>query len=297
MRANVWEDVAIMLDDTPGLVNFNYIDALMLKTGKTPLFLAVELCLEGECDISNVEFLLSKGADPNKSSLYEGNSCLPIYLCTTAPKRKVDLALAIATLLLAQGTNLNSYELLENSIKRMIAYQADDYDETMVKFICQNGCFKRQLQRGLMLVVTINRPWVPKVVDCLLRLGAYIYSLGSELTTPLRAAKLYNTRGAEMVRRANDLITMAKNVKDFEYAVHHEIRLDTYVLQWKSYVNNFKQVLKRIQRNERNGFLAMKHPSSTAARLPEDVFGQVMKFITSAIASRRVDSWLSLSEF
>lgn len=292
IRENMWEDVALLLDEKPGLVNFNYIDGAMLNKGKTPLFLTVELCLNGSCDIQWVDYLLRKGADPNKSNLYEGCQCTPLYLCTTTPVRMIKVAYAVATMLLSQGSNVNMYDLFENSIRRMIS-NSDDYDETMVKFMCVNGAYKRQLQRGLLLIISLQLSWVPKVVDCLLEHGTEIFNPGNTQNNPSWAAKFFNTPGADLIHRAENLIDRAKQLKNVERAVHHDTWMDTYPLQWRPYIYDFNTLLRTIQRNERNVYLAMKHPSSNACVLPGDIFKIVMLFVTSSTASRRVGCWLS----
>lgn len=291
IRENSWDEVKSILSETPGLVNFSYSDEAMLVLGTTPLFIAVELCLEGGCDVENVAYLLNKGADPNKLSLYEGDEYTPLFLCTTTTKPNYEKALHLATMLLREGANINAQDLLPSTIIRMHETPSD-YDGTMVTFMCRHGSSAVQKQRALCILIPLRGVWVVSVASCLLNEGAYIYFLRAEIHCPHYLSSFSVTPVSKLVKDVDQAIFRVKNLRYFdEHVVHHARYLDVPIKQWKSYAKGFDRVIKTIERNERCGYLALKHPSSKASALPSDVFWVVMNYVTSATASRRIKSW------
>jgi hypothetical protein len=285
MRAHEWDEIEKMLNETPGLVN--YVDETVQITMSTPLFLAVSLCLEDKCGVENVDFLLRRGADPNKASLFNGRDCLPIFHCTTVPKHKCGIALQLATMLIAQGLDINAFELLPMTLARMSAFP-DDYDATMIRFLCRQGICMR-LHNGIGLLVRLQFQWAYEIVDCLLNEGAYIYTYDN-----IHNGILDNhmTPCAGLVKKADQLRTYAKNLRHFERAIHLDDRLDVYSNQWKEYIPDFNKVVRTVLKDERKGYLALKNASSTAYQLPDDVFLPIMSFITSKKGVLRARAWV-----
>lgn len=293
IRTNCWDDVEQLLSERGGLINFNFADEHWQMKATTPLFLTVELCLEGNFDPEKVHYLLRKGADPNKSSLFEGDDHLPIVLCTTVTAEKTERALIVASMLIEFGSSVHAKNLLPNTIQRMINYPRD-YNATMIEFLCRNGCPQRQKHEALAKLVSQRFSWAPAIANCLLNEGAYIYCMGlTNTTSPYFLAQRYNTLTAELVQHVDRAINNCKVYVNFEDAVHHEEDIDVHPAQLKKFVNNFDVLVTRIQKNERNAYLALRHPQSKAKELPDDIFRNVMNFVTSEKAKRRVRRWLS----
>jgi len=293
IRANCWEGVDRMLNDKVGLVNFNFADEHWQMKAATPLFLTVELCLEGVFEPDKVEYLLRRGADPNKSSLFEGDHHLPLYLCTVVAEDKSDRALTVAKMLVEHGSSVQGKNLLPNTVQRMINCRHErDYNTTMIEFICRNGCPARQKHDALAKLVSQRVQWAPVIATCLLNEGVYIYSLGLNNPSPHYFSTRYNTLTAEIVQNVDRALKKAKNVINFEKAVHHEEGIDVPAAQLRHYVINFDAVVQRIRKNERNAYLALKHTQSKANVLPTDIFRCIMPYVLSERAKRRIAIWI-----
>lgn len=290
MRANVWEDAQQLVEENPGLVNYNYVDDKQKITGKTPLFLAVELFMESACSVENVSYLLSKGADPNKWSTYEGSDHTPMFLCTTAPKRKYKEMLIVARMLVDHGLSVNNCDLLLETVERMIVNRNEDYDETMVDFICKNGASQEMLSQSLAKMVPLKFPWAEKITNCLLHRGASIYHTG-ENDSALSKAEFYNTASAKLVHKVDCGIVRAKTVKTFRHDIHKLAYFSTPVRQWRVFVPDYDEVVKRVGLDERNACLVLWHRDSAFSILPKEMLALIMPYVTSSVACRRLSEW------
>jgi hypothetical protein len=288
IKKNKLDDIVAMLEKSPGLVNYNYIDERQIMTGKTPLFMAVERCIEFDYGLDVIHLLLLRGADPNKDCFYEGQECSPMYLCSTVPKRLCAKAMAIAEALVEHGINVKSFSLLPRTVERMISFP-DDYDETMIKFVCRNGALQQEINLCLVRLVSVYFDWAPAIVSCLLEEGAFIYSLNENNYSPAVLAGYYNSKTSLQIRSLDRTIKLVKNLIDFERVVHAEPELDEHVNQWSGYVLRFDQTVRRILTNERNALHALTRGS--AAVLPKEVALVVFSYVTNTKAVSRARKW------
>jgi hypothetical protein len=253
----------------------------------TILYLAVKLCLEGHCDVQFILDLLAMGADPNQLSFEGSRLCSPMYLCATAPKKQKVIAMVLATILIQHGWSNST--IITAALCGMIE-RPDDYDAAVIDFICARGVPVQELNIGLTHMVCHRYEWCREVAMCLLRRGANIYTTTGWCRSPFFIRTFYNTPSSKLVSRVDHVVKYVKHMAphEFEHAVHHSLLLDEIPLNaWRPYVNCFYTDMDHIVTEKRCGLLVC-----CRSNLPSELCAHVMRYVTSALASKRIRAWI-----